>query len=296
MAHLPTLLVAGNAAAAGIRPGETPLAFIQRWIRQRMPEMGYHRAALADRVLVVQASTGAGKSTVLPVGVFRLLRGERAARAPFRGAGVLCTQPRVLTALKLAEDVSAERVLGGRRVRLNPDMVLGETVSYLTGPVSSGPPAGLVFATAGVLAAQLRLMGDTELMGRYRVIQVDEAHERSQDTDMLMLLLRHFYQRNAGNERLPFLLLTSATFDALGFAAFFELGPANVVEVKGRAFPIREHFAPAAVADYAEAAATTVLAIHARDADPPGQGDVLVFVPGAAEARAVAERLERANE
>ena len=275
----PTLLVPSPET------GETPVAYIQGWIRQRMAEFGGHAATLADRVLVVRAETGSGKSTVLPVSLFRILRAESTPPAQrFAKAGVVCTQPRVLTAVALARDVCAGRY---------PDMVLGRTVGYQTGPTSSQSGSGLTYVTAGTLAVQLRRLSDDELMGRYRIIIVDEAHERSIDTDMTLMLLRDFYWRNVGEPRLPFLLLASATIDPAAYAAYFGVGAANVVEVRGRGFPIKTHWPAAGFADYPRAAADLVLQIHRENPDdPPEQADILVFVPGAAEALSVARILK----
>lgn len=282
----PTLLRPGSFKAQGAEPGQTPIEYIQSWIRRRMYEFGGRGARLADRVLVVRAETGSGKSFLMPVWIFRLLRSERSAQR-HRGPAVLCTQPRVLTAKALAEGVAAHPK--------NPDMVLGETCGYLTGPVQNAPVTGLIYATAGVLAVQLQHLEDAELMDRYRVIIVDEAHERSLDSDMTLSLLRGFYARNAGNERLPFLILTSATFDPQRYTDYFGVGPANVVEVSGRQHEIRTHWPAHGVNDYVAAAAETVLRIHAENAqDAPGRGDVLVFLPGQAEMRGVAEKLEEA--
>lgn len=293
MSKLPTLLVPGSLRLApGVpppAPDETPVGYITAWLRARMPEYGGHTAALADRILVVRAKTGSGKSTILPVAIFRILRSEKTpARIRFRGAGVICTQPRVLTAIALANDVSSRP--------WNPDMVLGETVGYQTGPVSNRPLSGLIYATAGVLAVQLRQQEDAEIMGRYRFILVDEAHERSLDSDMTLMLLRNFYQRNAGNPRLPFLLLTSATFDPARYAEYFSVGPANVVEVEGRAYPIETHWPAQGTNNYPAEAVTLVARIHEENpADPPEQADILVFVPGAWEATQIAQGLVKAN-
>jgi hypothetical protein len=284
MPPLPTLLVPGASAA---NPGVAPIAHITGWLRQRMPEFGHRGAAMEDRVLVVRAETGSGKSTVLPVAVFRLLRGEKTpAGLKYRGPGVLCTQPRVLTAVALASDVDA------RHSPWNADIVMGETVGYQTGPISNRPVAGLVYATAGVLAAQLRSLPDVDLMGLYRFIIVDEAHERSLDADMTLMLLRNLMRRNLGNPRLPFVLLTSATFDTGRYADYFGVGPANVVEVTGRAYAIETHWPAAGTNDYTAAAAAAVVRIHEEHAaDPPERADVLVFLPGAPEMAPVAAAL-----
>jgi HrpA-like RNA helicase len=292
MSKLPTLLEAGSLRlSSGAVPTESPMDFITAWFRARMPEFGYHAAALVDRVLIIQAETGSGKSTVLPVGLFRLLRGkDTAARIRYVGPSVICTQPRVLTALALARDVAAERS------SWNPDMVVGNTVGFQTGPLSDRPPAGLIFATAGVLAAQLRRLEDIEIMERYRFILVDEAHERSLDSDMLLALLHGFYRRNVGNERLPFLVLTSATIEPARYAAYFGVPAENTLKIVGRQFGIEDHWAAVGTNDFPRAAAELAAKIHGENPDdPPERADILIFMPGAAESEKVREYLSKLN-
>ena len=291
MAKLPTLLVPGSLRLTGETPpaGQAPIDFITSWLRKRMPEYGGRDASLANRVLIVRAETGSGKSTVLPVEVFRILRNKNTpVELRYRGPSVICTQPRVLTAIALATDVAVGRS------SWNFDMRLGETVGFQTGPVSNKPLAGLVYATAGVLAVQLRNQGDADIMGRYRFILIDEAHERALDSDMTLMLLRNFYQRNAGNKQLPFLLLTSATFATRRYAEYFGVGPENIVEVIGRAYPIETHWPAQGTNNYPAEAAAVALRIHEEHPDDrPEQADILIFMPGALESTAVAKALAR---
>ena len=292
MSNLPTLLVSGSLRLSDDVPQaltamreETPLSYIQGWLRQRMPEFGGRGGTAADRVLIVRAETGSGKSTVLPVGIMRILRAE-SSRVKYRGPGVICTQPRVLTAVALATDVSS--------TPRNPDMVLGETVSYQTGPVSSRRAGALIYATAGILAAQLRALPDGIMMDRYRFIIVDEAHERSVESDMMLMLLRNFLERNSGDARLPFIILTSATFDPEKYATYFGVGAGKLVEVVGRQYPIVTRWPPYGSNNYVMEAAEVAMRIHRENLDdPPAQADILIFVPGLAESKAVVTALSR---
>jgi hypothetical protein len=291
----PTLLVAGKLAGAAGRaaPEAVPIAYIVRWFRRRMPEFGGRPPArLADRVLVVRSETGSGKSTVLPAALLRLVRSE--ATAPgvrLRRAGVTCTQPRVLTAQTLARDMAADD-------ENYPDLQLGVTVGFQTGPMDFRPPRGLVYATVGSLLAQLRAGGgdDGAVMARHRFIVVDEAHERALDLDALLLRLKGFLARNLGDPRLPFVVLASATLPVEKYARYFALPPANVVEVTGRAYPIAPRWPPRGTRNYpAEAAAVAVEIHEANPEDPPERADILIFVPGARETAFVVDALEEAN-
>ena len=255
-----------------------------------MPEFGGKGATMADRVLIVQSETGSGKSTVLPVHVFRILRSEVAPRGQrYVGPSVLCTQPRVLTAIDLAS-----RQVGGSAHY--PDMRLGETVGYQTGPFSEKPAAGLIFATIGVLAAQLKTMEDAEIMSRYRFIIVDEAHERSKEADVTLLRLKNFFMRNLGNDKLPFLILASATIELAKYSSFFNVGKENTVHVVGRSYRIEDHWPDRGTNNYPRDCALKAISIHEEKSDdPPDRGDVLIFVPGNSEIESAREVLEQKN-
>lgn len=283
----PTLLQAGQLKA---HPEEVPVDYIVRWLKRRMAEFGgAPPESLADRVLIVRSETGSGKSTALPVHVFRLLRGEKTEkRVRLAGPGVICTQPRILTAQTLARDVAKSEHY--------PDMVLGATVGYQTGPINEKPESGLIYATAPTLLAQLRVFPDSEIMARYRFIIVDEAHERSLATDSLLLRLKAFLCRNLGDPRLPFLILASATLPVRKYARFFAVEAANVVEVAGRQHHIDDFYPERGTNNYPAEAARVALEIHrGHPGDPPAQADVLIFMPGAREIEAVVAALTKAN-
>ena len=291
----PTLLVKGslvlaNEAKMAKANRDLPVNYIISWIKNRMPEFGHNKANLEDRILVVRAETGSGKSTVLPVEVFRILRSKTTPLSErYIGKNVICTQPRVLTAIALANDVS------GRA--WNPDIILGKTVGYQTGPSSNKPTAGLLFATAGVLSVQLENQSDADIMSMYKFILVDEAHERSQDCDLMLMYLKNFYIRNKGNKDLPFLLLTSATFDIKRYATYFDISLDNTVEVIGRAYPIYEHWPKYDIINYVDESVIKAIQIHEENIDDSNDKcDILIFAPGMKHIETIKTQLEEKNE
>lgn len=292
---LPTLLVKGNlllldSAKMAKANRDIPINYIISWIKKRMPEYGYNKANLEDRILVVRAETGSGKSTVLPVEIFRILRNKDTSIAErYSGKSVICTQPRVLTTVALANDVSKRS--------WNPDIVLGKTVGYQTGPYSNKANSGLLFATAGVLTAQFENQTDEEIMEMYKFILVDEAHERSQDCDLLLMLLKNFYTRNKGNKNLPFMLLTSATFDIYKYTKYFNINAENnTVQITGRAYKIDTHWPNRAINNYVEESINTAKAIHENNHnDPDNKCDILIFVTGNKQINLIKEGLENIN-
>ena len=158
---------------------------------------------------------------------------EQAISAHTGGAcGIVCTQPRRISAVGLAGRVADER---GERA--------GATVGYAVRLESCrSPSTRLLFCTAGVLLRQM--LDEGALDGTTHVV-VDEVHERSIDSDLLLLLLSDVLTKHRSLR----IVLMSATADAGAFAAYFaptlaalrEPAP-SAVEVPGFTHPVRELF------------------------------------------------------
>ena len=174
--------------------------------------------------VVVVGETGCGKTTQVPQFVLDDLvsRGEGAA------CNIVCTQPRRLAAMSVAQRVAAERA-----------EAVGGTVGYKIRLESkAGADTRLMFCTTGILLR--RLQGDPELTGVSHVI-VDEVHERSVDGDFLLVLLRQLLRRRRGRGGSDFkVVLMSATIDEALFASYFDSAP--VVNIPGFTHPVTEVF------------------------------------------------------
>lgn len=156
----------------------------------------------------------------------------------------------------------------GKR-ELNEDMDgLGGTVGYsIRFEDQTSDHTVIKYMTDGVLLRES--LRDPDL-NRYSAIIMDEAHERSLNTDVLFGVLRKVAARRSDLK----LIITSATLSADVFSNFF--GGVPVFRIPGRTFPVETYFSKSVQEDYVMAAVKQTLQIHFNS--PPG--DILIFMTG----------------
>jgi pre-mRNA-splicing factor ATP-dependent RNA helicase DHX15/PRP43 len=205
----------------------------------------------SSQMLVLEGETGSGKTTQIPQ---FLLFDEQPQT---KGRMIACTQPRRVAAMSVAQRVADEM-----------DVVLGEEVGYsIRFEDCTSEKTLLKYMTDGML---LREAMTDPLLTRYSAIILDEAHDRTLATDILMGLLKEICLKRKDLK----IVVMSATLDAVKFQSYFNNAP--LMSVPGRTFPVEIYYTPEPEKDYLEAAIRTTLQIHACE----DQGDILLFLTG----------------
>ncbi|KAI8588469.1 P-loop containing nucleoside triphosphate hydrolase protein [Geranomyces variabilis] len=195
------------------------------------------------RVVVVEGETGCGKTTQVPQFILdRFIETQRGAECK-----ILVTQPRRISAIGVAERVASER-----------GETIGKTVGYQIRLESRmSEETRILFATTGIMLRRLegagaKLLGDEQApsdeyeggIDDLTHVIVDEVHERSVDSDFLLMVLRDLLVQQPTLK----LILMSATLNAGLFQAYFGESNTPRIHVPGRTFPVEVLFLEDALA------------------------------------------------
>lgn len=221
-------------------------------------------------IVIISGETGSGKTTQIPQFLYE------AGYALDKMIGI--TEPRRVAAISMSQRVAHEMNLPSSEV------------SYLVrfeGNVT--PDTKIKFMTDGILLKEI----ETDfLLSKYSVIVLDEAHERTSNTDILIgLLSRIVPLRNKRSNELK-LIIMSATLRITDFtenAHLFKVPP-PVIKVEARQYPVTIHFQKRCPSDYVEEAFRKTVKIHAN----LPEGGILIFVTGQREVMRLVFKLRQA--
>lgn len=185
---------------------------------------------IQHQVTIISGETGSGKSTQSAQFILDDLYSKSLGEA----TKIVCTQPRRISALGLADRVSEERCSH-----------VGQEVGYIIrGESKTTPQTKITFVTTGVLLRRLQTSGGSSddvvaSLADISHVIIDEVHERSLDTDFLLVLLRDVLRKRKDLK----LILMSATLDAGVFEDYFrDDGKVGRVEISGRTFPVEDYY------------------------------------------------------
>uniref|UniRef100_A0A3B3BJJ2 ATP-dependent RNA helicase TDRD9 n=1 Tax=Oryzias melastigma TaxID=30732 RepID=A0A3B3BJJ2_ORYME len=179
-----------------------------------------------NSVVIIRGATGSGKTTQLPQYILDHYNGKN---SPCK---IAVTQPRKIGATSIARWVSKQR-----------KSTLGDLVGYQVGlEKKASDQTQLIYVTTGVL---LQKLVSAKCLTEFSHIFVDEVHERSEEMDFLLLVLKKFLHSNS---RYIKIILMSAAINCKEFAEYFStpvcgrMIPAHVFEVEGAPYAIEEFY------------------------------------------------------
>ncbi|KAF9905756.1 hypothetical protein BX616_000931 [Lobosporangium transversale] len=236
-------------------------------VRESLPIYQYRQILLDAvekfQVIVIVGETGSGKTTQVPQYLYE-------AGYTKGGMKIGCTQPRRVAAMSVAARVAEEM-----------GVKLGYEVGYsIRFEDCTSEKTVMKYMTDGMLLREF--MSEPDLAG-YSCLIIDEAHERTLHTDILLGLVKDIARLRSDLK----VLISSATMDAEKFAEYFDDAP--ILNIPGRPFPVEVHYTTSPEANYLAAAITTIMQIHISQ----GPGDILVFLTGQDEIDNAAENLQQ---
>jgi pre-mRNA-splicing factor ATP-dependent RNA helicase DHX15/PRP43 len=220
-----------------------------------------------NNITILKAGTGAGKS---------FLGGRICSQAFNFQKKVIMTLPKKLLARKTAEDTA-----------VTCDVVVGEEVGYyFKGEYmvdKNNKESKIVFTTTGSLIR--KLTGDDPYLKEYSCIIIDEAHERTVQTDELILFLKKALEIRKDLK----IVFISATLNEIEFKNYFKDSTFNIVDM-GTSTPqkIIDYYEKEKPKDWHKTAVEKIMLILKEKKE----GDILVFIKASPDASKMKQYLE----
>ena len=211
------------------------------------------------KILIIEGETGSGKTTQIPQYLYENGYCENKKK-------ICVTQPRRVAAMSVASRVAYEM-----------GVKCGHEVGYsIRFEENVSPMTKIIYMTDGIF---LRYLLSDNLLNEFSVIMIDEAHERSIQTDIIFGIIKTLIEKREDLR----IIISSATLSTLKFKNYFS--EAEIIKVPGRRFPVDIYYTKSPEPDYIEAAVITSLQIHISQADElfddnNSGGDILVFLTG----------------
>ena len=236
-------------------------------------------AILSNQVVIIIGQTGSGKSTQIVQYLYNAGLSDRGI--------IVCTQPRKVAAVSLAKHVSTEM-----------NVQLGTTLGYKMGSFGKhSPETKVLYMTDHALLNEC--ISDRDF-SNYSCLVIDEAHERSLHTDLLLAFIKQVLPRRPDLK----VVITSATIDPRLFNTYFG-GQCPILEVPGRTFPVEVVWNAHLTTEEASGAYTSLGSLTSNEYianamkvvkdihDIQEPGDVLVFLPAPMEIERACESLSK---
>jgi HrpA-like RNA helicase len=288
---LPTLLTKG-----ALRPGmgekqeylDTFIAidYIMDWFGKRI-DGSIKATTINDKVIIMESATGSGKSSAFVAELYlrysKLLKGN-----------IICTQPRVVTTISIPLTIASIGAYKRENRKDNQGIEFGKNIGYATKEYIKKPlERGILFCTIGVLLQYLKNMDREIFLKKYKVIMLDEAHDRSLNLDVIFYYMKKLYDTTP-IENCPFLVITSATLDVNKYATYFKT--TTIFKVTGTSYPITDNYLKYDADNVVTSAVDIISKIHTDNEDDDILiSDIVVFIPSQSYVKKLKEKILELN-
>ena len=288
---LPTLLTKG-----ALRPGmgekqeylDTFIAidYIMDWFGKRI-DGSIKATTINDKVIIMESATGSGKSSAFVAELYlryvKLLKGN-----------IICTQPRVVTTISIPLTIASIGAYKRENRKDNQGIEFGKNIGYATKEYIKKPlERGILFCTIGVLLQYLKNMDREKFLKKYKIIMLDEAHDRSLNLDVIFYYMKKLYDTTP-IETCPFLVITSATLDVNKYANYFKT--TTIFKVTGTSYPIADNYLKYDADNVVTTAIDIISKIHTDNKDDDVLiSDIVVFIPSQSYVKKLKEKILELN-
>jgi HrpA-like RNA helicase len=224
--------------------------------------------SIGGRVFILKSGTGSGKSTSIPPEFYTRFQTRTMKN-------IVVTQPRILTAKSIAEDVPINY----------PNIKMDINVGFSTGIIKrSISEKGITYMTTGTLLQQILSITYEEFVDKYSLIVIDEVHVRDINVDMLLYQIKKMLNLYWDKPNCPIIIIMSATIDQTNFINYFDVPNINSIEFLGSTFPIECNFPKYDISNYIEFIIHTSIDIHTKNGLDISENhefrDILIFLQG----------------
>lgn len=266
-----------------------PINYIMDWIDAKLTSKKAH--SMSDRVVVLEARTSSGKSSSIAPNIYLRFFPKYRKR-------IIITQPRVLTTVEIPKDISLIDAYKAPN-KNGLSIELYRNLGYQTQEFVSKPKEkGILFSTTGILLQFLKTMSDEQFCKKFKFVIIDEAHDRSLDVDLILLLMKQLIKRNLSKDP-PFLILMSATLNIQQYKEYFDTN--TVFGVDGQSQPIEVHYPSVNVDNIFSKTCEIIKQIEELEEKEPnpvlekGIRDIIVFMPSVPPIKRMVSMLEAFN-
>lgn len=277
---LPTLLLPGNIIIKKSFPdyvkAMTGIEFVSNIVNKSLTNK--NPKSIGEKVIILKSGTGSGKSVTVAPFNMKLLKVTNKA---------VLIQPRVLTTISITNDI----------IKYNKGFKLGENIGYITGSLKKKTRSGLTVMTYGILLNQMLNSDLSKFANKYKIIFLDEIHERQEDTDIIIYFLKKMLLENYKIGNVPTIVIMSATFNPQVYINYFDVPEDNFIEIKGRSNPINSNFPKISPINLDQYVIDTVKNIHINNIkDVAGDlRDIVIFVEGGSRATTYINEIHKLN-